>query len=167
MLCSHLKIAPSCRRFPPQTRGEHLLRRTTRDASVDSRGGCFHGRCMCQCCAAPHAARNLIFYTSPFPEGATAAGCWSDLGDPQGHPCHSSQQLPLAASCAPSHQPGSTGSKDLLPGSLCTCRCRAVLSASNREIWEGFIITRIVSFSTILAPKILHLSWLFTHHCII
>lgn len=62
MLCSHLKIAPSCRRFPPQTRGEHLWCHTTRYASADSRGGCFHDRCTCQCCTTPHMVRNLIFF---------------------------------------------------------------------------------------------------------
>lgn len=41
MLCSHLKIAPSCRRFPPQTRGEHLRRRSTGEPRQRG-GGCFH-----------------------------------------------------------------------------------------------------------------------------
>lgn len=61
MLCSHLKIAPSCRRFPPQTRGEHLWRRSTRDARADWRGGCFHGTRTCWGHAALHALTNPIF----------------------------------------------------------------------------------------------------------
>lgn len=61
MLCSHLKIAPSCRRFPPQTRGEHLWRRSTRDARADWRGGCFHGTRTCRGRAAPRALTNPIF----------------------------------------------------------------------------------------------------------
>lgn len=163
MLCSHLKIAPSCRRFPPQTRGEHLWCRTPRDVSVDSWGSRFHDRCTCRYCAAPHAARNLIFYTFPFPEGATAAGCWSDLRAPPRTPCHSSQQLPPVVPRPPSCQPGSTGSRDLLPGNPCTCRCKAVPWApTNRVTWEGFIIAHIVSFYTIPAPKTLQLSWMFT-----
>lgn len=61
MLCSYLKIAPSCRRFPPQTRGEHLWRRSTRDARADWRGGCFHGTRTCRGRAAPRALTNPIF----------------------------------------------------------------------------------------------------------
>lgn len=66
MLCSHLNTTPSCRRFPPQTRGEHLWCRTTRDASGDSWGGCFHDRCRCRCCAAPHhMQRGISFFILP------------------------------------------------------------------------------------------------------
>lgn len=107
MLCSHLKIAPSCRRFPPQTRGEHLWCRSTGDASAAWRGGCFHGT---------HTNKSH-FYTSPCPGGATAAGWHLDFRDPQECPCHPSQEIPHAAPC-----PRSAGSRGVLAGSSRACR---------------------------------------------
>lgn len=84
MLCSHLKISPPCRRFPPQTRGEHLWCRSARDASV--------------VWLFPwHTPTNPIFISS-CPWRCHSCRMLPGLhGPPQEPPCHCSQQLPLAA----------------------------------------------------------------------
>lgn len=158
MLCSHLKSAPSCQRLPPQARGEHLWRRTSSGAPVDSQGGCLHDRCTCRCRALPHTARHLVFCT-PFPEGATGAVCWSDLGDPPG-PLSLHPTAPPAAPRPHSRQSGSAARK---PSRLQVQSC--ALSSYKESFGNGYSYCFFLYYPG--SKKILHLSWMLTHHHII
>lgn len=83
MLCSHVKISPSCRRFPPQTRGEHLRCRSTGEPRGLA-GRLLPHQCMCQGCSA--GTNKSHFCTAPSPGGAAAAGCHLDFRDPRNRP---------------------------------------------------------------------------------
>lgn len=144
MLCSHLKMAPSSRRFPPQTRGEHLWCRSAGDASA-ARLFPWHAR-------VSHTPTNPIFSCScPW----RCYGCRMEPGL-QGPPGISLRLQPTASSCSPtSQEPRSECWEQRLAHRkpLCLQIQSCAVTPKNGGIWEDFTIICIVSFWTIQLQK--------------
>lgn len=97
-----------------------------------------------------HTRRGISFFVL-LPLKVLQPQCVGETRAPPGALCHSSHQLHPAAPRPHSRQSGSAGSRDLLRGNPHTYRCRAVPGAPTRG--HLGMVTRIVSFYTILAQK--------------